>query len=191
MTGALRGSGSHVPYRTIWLCCGSAAVERDLSSPFALGQCFPKPDGCGHMGSPCWRPGMAPDDGRPRWPERAGERSHRVQCHLQAEPRGGAARAKGVTPESTLSAFRQAVARRTPVSPGPAFKLAFASASSGAIIDFPTLTFAARNAGEIRVVVMADRWFGDVELFVEAECPPTSQGLNGLLDLLQRATVNQ
>lgn len=151
----------------------------------------PSPMGAVAWGVPAgvqgWRLTMADQGGQSELASAA------TGCNVTFKQNLGAerARAKGVTPESTLSAFRQAVARRTPVSPGPAFKLAFASASSGAIIDFPTLTFAARNAGGIRVVVMADRWFGDVELFVEAECPPTSQGLNGLLDLLQRATVNQ
>lgn len=102
------------------------------------------------------------------------------------------ARAQGVTPQSTLTSLRQTVARRgVPLLPGPDLKLAFASLDQSRVIDFPTLTFSARSTGGTRVVVMADRWFGDVELFAEAECPPTSQGLNAMLDLFEKTTVNQ
>lgn len=115
-------------------------------------------------------------------------------CHVTFKQNLGATKAKaqGVTPQSTLTSLRQTVARRgVPILPGPDLKLAFASIDQSRVIDFPTLTFSARSIGGTRVVVMADRWFGDVELFAEAECPPTSRGLNAMLDLFEKTTVNQ
>lgn len=115
-------------------------------------------------------------------------------CRVTFKQNLGATKAKaqGATPQSTLTSLRQTVASRgVAVLPGPDLKLAFGSSDQKSVLDFPTLTFSARSTGGTRVVVMADRWFGDVELFAEAECPATGAALNAMLDLFEKTTVNQ